>query len=689
MANNRHDQPDHEAQIYSIEEILAEFSSSRKEVEQVSAPKKAPKPSNPDSPPSAPTPSDIDTDKGKRKETDKGADKVIQFPAGQAADPPPEEPEAPLTRLLKKADDYAARMFAEESPDPEALRAEALLPGVDEERPHHLWPTRPHLPRRVKTFPDTPPQALAAQYTKRLRGLNLRRMVVLLLALPLLYLNLSLPLPGFLQANNLQVWICAALHALALILSYDLVVAGLTHLGADTLTVLAAAVTLADACTMNVLGNRQASLPYSLVSVLALGIGLWGRQLKLLSLRSACRIAAAAKTPYLVTLDEAKWDGRPVFFKWQGSPTGFGSQIQSDDGAMRVFRPMAMVLIPACLLFALIASVGKGHPELFLWCLSAMLCACASLSGALAFALPYRSLSQRLAGVGAALAGWDGIRRQAPDAGILLTDTDLFPPGSISLNGVKTFQNHPIERVISFTATLIRDMGCGLERTFHELLHSQGGIYRKATELVCYEGGASAVIQNQHVLVGNASFMKLMEVSMPQGLNVKNAVFCAIDNELAGIFVLNYSLHVTVRPALSGLIFNKISPILATRDFNLIPSMLHRRFKLPADKMEFPEQSRRHALSNPEQPHDRPLVCLLCREGIGPLAETVVGAKRLHRATLTSSVLSALGSVVGLLLAFYLTGKMAFGSLSVMNLLVFLLMWLIPTLLISGWVKRY
>ena len=41
------------------------------------------------------------------------------------------------------------------------------------------------------------------------------------------------------------------------------------------------------------------------------------------------------------------------------------------------------------------------------------------------------------------------------------------------------------------------------------------------------------------------------------------------------------------------------------------------------------------------------------------------------------------------MIAFYLTSQMAFGSLSVVNLLLFLLLWLVPTLLISGWVGKY
>ena len=67
------------------------------------------------------------------------------------------------------------------------------------------------------------------------------------------------------------------------------------------------------------------------------------------------------------------------------------------------------------------------------------------------------------------------------------------------------------------------------------------------------------------MLVGSAAFMNLMEVPLPQGLNVKNAVFCAIDGELAGIFALNYTLPDTVFPSLTSLLRERVGPVLATR----------------------------------------------------------------------------------------------------------------------------
>ncbi|MCD8004627.1 MAG: hypothetical protein LUE91_03100, partial [Oscillospiraceae bacterium] len=303
--------------------------------------------------------------------------------------------------------------------------------------------------------------------------------------------------------------------------------------------------------------------------------------------------------------------------------------------------------------------------------------------------LPYRLSTRRLAAGGSALAGWEGTRRQPRRCCILLGDSDVFPPGSVSLNGVKIFPEFSSERVVSYAASLIRASGCGLERVFYEYLRSQGAIYRRVERPAFYEGGVSAVIRADQVLVGDASFMRLMKISLPQGLNVKNAVFCAINGKLAGIFALNYALHATVRPSLSALLDSRITPVLATRDFNITPAMLTQRFKLPGDRLVFPAQERRRELSGQGRPHGETLVCLVCREVFGRLAVAVAGARRLNSAVRLNTGLAAAESVIGLLLSFYLTSQAAISSLTVFNLLVFHLAWLIPILLISGWVNRY
>jgi hypothetical protein len=98
---------------------------------------------------------------------------------------------------------------------------------------------------------------------------------------------------------------------------------------------------------------------------------------------------------------------------------------------------------------------------------------------------------------------------------------------------------------------------------------------------------------------------------------------------------------------------------------------------------------RRRELSDPEQEHNKTLTAVLCREGIYPFSESVVGARRLRLAVHLGAALSCFGSLLGLLLAYYLTSVEAFASISPLSLLLYLVLWAIPCWLITGWVDQY
>jgi hypothetical protein len=139
----------------------------------------------------------------------------------------------------------------------------------------------------------------------------------------------------------------------------------------------------------------------------------------------------------------------------------------------------------------------------------------------------------------------------------------------------------------------------------------------------------------------------------------------------------------------ASLLQEKLSPVLATRDFNLIPAMLRQRFKLASHRMDFPPVERRRELSDPEQPHNTALTAVLCREGIHPFAEAVVASRRLRRSVHTNTVFACTASILGLLLAAYLTGVGAVASISPVSLLVYLVLWLVPFWFIAGWADQY
>lgn len=703
---------------FSLDSILAEFSGAKaspaepKEEPEVEPPAAAgeepsPKRASPEEPPAE----EALSERPSVIPFPTVEDKVLEFPTPQKPNPVSEgigqlrqKADEGIEELRQRADDFAGHMFEDalSGRDETSRRAERLIPGVDEEEIPPT-PARERKPRKLlPPAPDIPPAELVKRYAKGLKSLRLRSVLVMLLILPAVWLTAVQTLPGTLAEqlgmNNeaLRCFALAAVQALALLLGIDIVLSGLARLfrgrpGMDALVLLANLFTLADALLLPFLTKGGAArTPFCAVGVLSLWCVMSGSLLKRRGQRLCCRTAASASEPYLVTRDEGKWNGKDTYMKWSGPVKGFGSQIQGEDGADRVYRMVVPILIAACTLFAVISSVGRGRKEDLLWCLAAIFSAAGTLSATFCYGMPWLRLCQRLNKSGAALAGWQGVLRETRGANLILNDIDLFPVGSVQLNGIKVFGSFPIDKVVAVTATVIRDAGSGLEKIFYDLLRSQGTLYRNGSEFAAYEGGgASETIRGEQILVGSASFMTLMEVSLPPGLKVKNAVFCAIDGELAGIFALNYHLPNTVPYAIDTLIHNKVTPVLATRDFNLIPSMLRQKCKLPVEKMEFPAVERRRELSAREQEHSDVLTAVLCREGVGPFAEAVVGGRRLRSAVRFSTVLTCLGSAVGALLGFYLTFVAAYASLTPMNVMLFLLMWLVPTPLISGWVDRY
>ena len=646
--------------------------------------------------PSAPEPDAASPSEDEPEEETEAEPGVVEFPQEESL------LSSLLKRLGRKADRYADQMFQEsENMDEEEIRSlEELIPGTDQEDeppqpqvPSLLYRLL-HRPRREEPMPpDTAPQQLARTYSKGLKGLRLRSLTIFLLSVAAI-VQLVVPALNYvwlppLDSYQLQVWIACGLLGVGFLLSADVLFVGLVRafrgkIGMDTLCALSVIFTLADGLFLAVAQNREGQLPYTAPVLVGLFFLTHGTYHKKCGLRLACRTAAAAAEPYILTLDEGKWNGRDTYCKWSGVPNGFGSQIQTDDGAQRIYRRYCPILLLACLLFSLLSSVAANRPEHLLWCLSATFTAASAFGSALVYGRPFHKLTRRLSQTGAALAGWPGLAQTRKGDRVLITDGDLFPPGYVEFNGIKVFGDYSIERVLSYTATLIRDSGSGLTKLFHDLLRAQGGLFRQADHLCCYEGGGlSANIRGYQVLVGSAAFMNLMEIPLPPGLNVKNAVFCAIDGELAGIFALNYSLPDGVFPSLDSLLREKVGPVLA------IPAMLHQRFKLASDKMDFPPVERRRELSDPEQPHNHILTAVLCREGLVPYADSVVGARRLRRATRLGAILTCVGSTVGLLLAYYLTAVTAFGSLSPLNLLIFLITWLLPVWFLTSWVPRY
>ena len=546
--------------------------------------------------------------------------------------------------------------------------------------------------------PDAPPAQLSLEYGVGLKALKNKTigaavLAVVLLALAFLdtgilsFLTDLVPEDILLYASLGGFVVCCAL-------AWDVLKDGLVQLtnftpGSSTLALFAAAFTLADGVTMVLTPLRESAVPFFAPCALVLLFQLIGQYCDRASKFQACRTASSVARPYVVTQDPDVLAGKTGFRKWLGLPKGFGSQIRTTSQADERFQKLTPVLMTACVCLALLTTVAHHQPKLVLWSLSALFTASATLGASLTLSLPLQILGSKLATLGVALAGWPGIAAAKGCRAALLTDNDLYPPGTVTLANSKPLSNLPMDRVVAYTASAIRASGSGLSYLFDKLLRSEGAKYLPIEKILLQDNGLIAQTQGQQILVGNSDFMSKQGIALPTGIKYKNTVFCAVDRELIGMFGVRYALHTTIVPSLQSLLGHRIAPVLVTRDFNINPKRMRFSDRLNKDSLTYPDLQRRVTLSGPNQAHGQTIVAVLCREGMAPFTLALIAAKRVRRAAGLSSFFVRLSACVGVILTATLSSAGALGAMSAWHMALFLLLWFVPVLLLSLWTEQY
>ena len=546
--------------------------------------------------------------------------------------------------------------------------------------------------------PDAPPAQLSLEYGVGLKPLKNKTIGAAVLAVVLLVLAfLDTGILSFLTdlvPEDILLYASLGGFVVCCALAWDVLKDGLVQLtnftpGSSTLALFAAVFTLADGVTMVLTPLRESAVPFFAPCALVLLFQLIGQYCDRASKFQACRTASSVARPYVVTQDPDVLAGKTGFRKWLGLPKGFGSQIRTTSQADERFQKLTPVLMTACVCLALLTTVAHHQPKLVLWSLSALFTASATLGASLTLSFPLQILGSKLATLGVALAGWPGIAAAKGCRAALLTDNDLYPPGTVTLANSKPLSNLPMDRVVAYTASAIRASGSGLSYLFDKLLRSEGAKYQPIEKILLQDNGLIAQTQGQQILVGNSDFMSKQGIALPTGIKYKNTVFCAVDRELIGMFGVRYALHTTIVPSLQSLLGHRIAPVLVTRDFNINPKRMRFSDRLNKDSLTYPDLQRRVTLSGPNQAHGQTIVAVLCREGMAPFTLALIAAKRVRRAAGLSSFFVRLSACVGVILTATLSSAGALGAMSAWHMALFLLLWFVPVLLLSLWTEQY
>lgn len=442
------------------------------------------------------------------------------------------------------------------------------------------------------------------------------------------------------------------------------------------------AVTLAN-CAVSALTDDWGNVPFAVCAAVTDWLCQWGLYQRANARREAFHLAnMGGKPPYIASVIPAG------ACRQKGKLTGFYHLSDQEDPAAAWQNYTVPFLLAAATVLAAVVAISGDCMERFLWIWSAMLCAAVPLALPIQATLVQFRLQHRLSRSGSAIAGYAGAKELNRCRRLVLTEKDIFPPGTVEFNGYKVFGEER-RKMLSYAATMTKAAHSQLYELFEQQLTAEGGFRARVEDLQFHEeGGISGTIHGETVMMGSIYFMRKKHIALPYDLKLQTGVFLAVDGVLGAIFVIKYQPSRNVEWALRALKRAHMPPVLAVRSGNVTPGLLKRKFGVDC-KPIYPDVSTRLALSDTiEQTGEEPYA-LIYREGLMPLAETVIGVKRMVKAVRTSMILSYLGSIVGILLTYYLTSVASYGTLTPLYMLAYGVLWLLPTLLLSGTVKHF
>ena len=529
------------------------------------------------------------------------------------------------------------------------------------------------------------PDKAARFYDKHIAGLRLRTRIAFVLCVLMAYISYGLPVPGALADAGVKSAVCLIMMISVMFCGLDIITTGIMSivrfkLHASALIVVSCLLCMIDAF-LSAASVSEKVVPFCVIPALTIAFTLLGSVMNARSNKIILNTAAASKHPYVVTAESELSGGDITLVKGRKPIDGIVRRTEEDGPDESVFGVLTPYFVVAALVLSIIAAVISKSFSSFAHILSGIFVCAAPIAMLLTFPLPFFISIKSLIRSGSTIAGWSGLYDIGKAKHLIVTDGDLFPKGCVKISRTRVFAGMEPERIISFAGSIISASGSAMVHPFAELMRKAGGGLMPVEAFSVHEsGGLTAMIDGEDVYCGNAAFMRLMGVILPEKYVLNNGVYIAVAGVICGVFEMEYIASDAVKSALEELVGSDRHAIFAVRDFNITPSMLSVKFDMPTDGFDFPPYSERYAISGAEPSEASKPAALISREGLSALVSLADHGKMLFSRIRLSVMLSVVSAVVGMLVMFILSLS---ALPSVVTALSYLLAWLLITVILG------
>ncbi|MBQ8647033.1 MAG: hypothetical protein IJ484_02695, partial [Oscillospiraceae bacterium] len=251
-------------------------------------------------------------------------------------------------------------------------------------------------------------------------------------------------------------------------------------------------------------------------------------------------------------------------------------------------RKLALALAGVAVL-AMVIALARGKSALAaVSALAGTLCLGAPLAVTLVPGVTSWMQQKASARVGAVVPGWASMEELSRINTIVTEGHDLFPAGTVTLHGLKTFSKERIDLAILYAASVLVE-GCDtLRDLFLEIIQGRTEILYKVESLTCEPGrGFTAWVDGQRIVIGGRAMMAAYQIGMPSRDMEERythgklqPVYLAVSGKLFGMFVVGYKGNREIASSLRTLQKSGLSLLVRTDDFSLTGELIERAYRL-------------------------------------------------------------------------------------------------------------
>ena len=382
------------------------------------------------------------------------------------------------------------------------------------------------------------------------------------------------------------------------------------------------------------------------------------------------------------------YEGDSAILRGEGQVEDFMDTYNRTSGPEKAQNIYAFIALLASIAVAVAAGILHSI-SLGVQIFSTTLLVAMPASFFIALTRPMAILERRLHSVGTVLCGWNGVVGLSGKCLYPLNDADLFPVGSVKMNGVKFYGDRSPETIIAYAASLMRVNGGNLAPIFEQLLSNRNGIRYTAENVQFYgNGGSGGEINGEPVLMGTMDFLKDMGVEIPDGTMVKQAVYVSVDGDLSGLFAITYNRSRHSAAGMATLCSSRrIRPVIIAKDFVMTAPFLKEMFGLRPKRTAFPTRAESLALEEIQASPDAPALALTTQEGLSSVAYAITGSRALRTACRLGVTVHLIGGILGILIMAALAVLGAATLLTPVHILLYQLVWMIPGVVVTFWTR--